>query len=131
MNSSRLFDRFIREIPDATGWMLTRTTNVSENCFGLPFARRDVLAEGGTIKVTAVDNNLPADQPNDEYFQRRLPMATVDKKRSVLTGFNFSEKECIWMRAKVVPTKYCDNAFDCTTCRVRQRYGPKDVHGIP
>ena len=43
-------------------------------------------------------------------------MATVEKKRSMLTGFNFSEKECIWMRAKVVPTKYCDNAFDCTTC---------------
>ena len=43
-------------------------------------------------------------------------MATVEKKRSRLTGFNFSEKECIWMRAKVVPTKYCDNAFDCTTC---------------
>ena len=33
-----------------------------------------------------------------------------------ITGFNFSQKECIWMRAKVVPTKYCDNAFDCTTC---------------
>ena len=43
-------------------------------------------------------------------------MATAEKKRSILTGFNFSEKECIWMRAKVVPTKYCDNAFDCTTC---------------
>lgn len=33
-----------------------------------------------------------------------------------ITGFNFSQKECIWMRAKVVPSKYCDNAFDCTTC---------------
>jgi glycine cleavage system H lipoate-binding protein len=33
-----------------------------------------------------------------------------------ITGFNFSQKECIWMRAKVVPTKQCDNAFDCTTC---------------
>lgn len=35
---------------------------------------------------------------------------------SKITGFNFSQKECIWMRAKVVATKYCDNAFDCTTC---------------
>ncbi|MBM3301544.1 MAG: glycine cleavage system protein H [Deltaproteobacteria bacterium] len=33
-----------------------------------------------------------------------------------ITGFNFSQKECVWMRAKVVPTKYCDNVFDCTTC---------------
>jgi len=37
-------------------------------------------------------------------------------KKDVVAGFNFSERECIWMRAKVVPTKYCDNAFDCTTC---------------
>lgn len=43
-------------------------------------------------------------------------MATKEKKKDVMTGFNFSQKECIWMRAKVVPTKYCDNAFDCTTC---------------
>ncbi len=35
---------------------------------------------------------------------------------SKITGFNFSQKECIWMKAKVVPVKYCDNAFDCTTC---------------
>lgn len=33
-----------------------------------------------------------------------------------ITGFNFAQKECVWMRAKVVPTKYCDNAFDCNTC---------------
>ncbi len=43
-------------------------------------------------------------------------MATVDKKIGI-GGFNLSEKECIWMRAKVVPVKYCDNAFDCTTCK--------------
>ncbi len=43
-------------------------------------------------------------------------MATEVKKRDVIAGFNFSEKECIWMRAKVVPVKYCDNAFDCNTC---------------
>jgi len=43
-------------------------------------------------------------------------MATSEKRKPGITGFNFSEKECIWMRAKVVPTKYCDNAFDCTTC---------------
>jgi len=43
-------------------------------------------------------------------------MATEAKKRDVIAGFNFSEKECIWMRAKVVPVKYCDNAFDCNTC---------------
>ncbi|MEJ2717743.1 MAG: hypothetical protein P8182_11465 [Deltaproteobacteria bacterium] len=43
-------------------------------------------------------------------------MATVEKKKGVITGFNFSEKECVWMKARVVPTKYCDNAFDCNTC---------------
>jgi len=43
-------------------------------------------------------------------------MATEAKKRDVIAGFNFSEKECIWMRAKVVGVKYCDNAFDCNTC---------------
>jgi glycine cleavage system H lipoate-binding protein len=44
-------------------------------------------------------------------------MATTEKKkRQPITGFNFSQKECIWMKAKVVPTKYCDNAFDCSTC---------------
>lgn len=43
-------------------------------------------------------------------------MATADTKKGVITGFNFSEKECVWMRARVVATKYCDNAFDCTTC---------------
>ena len=80
------------------------------------FARRDVPAKEETSKVTTVGNRQPADQPNEEYLQRRLLMATAEKKRSLLTGFNFSEKECIWMRAKVVPTKYCDNAFDCTTC---------------
>ncbi|MBI5572670.1 MAG: glycine cleavage system protein H [Desulfomonile tiedjei] len=42
-------------------------------------------------------------------------MATTEKRQTI-TGFNFAEKECIWMRAKVVPVKYCDNAFDCTTC---------------
>ncbi len=35
---------------------------------------------------------------------------------SKITGFNFSQKECIWMKARVIPVKYCDNAFDCTTC---------------
>ncbi|MFH0821634.1 MAG: hypothetical protein V2B18_02700 [Pseudomonadota bacterium] len=43
-------------------------------------------------------------------------MALKEKKRELITGFNLSEKQCVWMRAKVVATKYCDNAFDCTTC---------------
>jgi glycine cleavage system H lipoate-binding protein len=43
-------------------------------------------------------------------------MDTVEKKRSSITGFNLSQKECIWMKAKIVPVKYCDNAFDCSTC---------------
>ena len=43
-------------------------------------------------------------------------MATKEKKKQPITGFNFSQKECVWMKAKVVATKYCDNAFDCTTC---------------
>jgi len=43
-------------------------------------------------------------------------MATADTKKGAITGFNFSQKECVWMRARVVATKYCDNAFDCTTC---------------
>ncbi len=94
----------------------SRRRDLSEQGFGLALARRDVPAKEETSKVTTVGNRQPADQPNEEYLQRRLLMATAEKKRSLLTGFNFSEKECIWMRAKVVPTKYCDNAFDCTTC---------------
>jgi glycine cleavage system H lipoate-binding protein len=43
-------------------------------------------------------------------------MATTEKKKGGISGFNFSENECIWMRARVVQTKYCDNAFDCNTC---------------
>ena len=43
-------------------------------------------------------------------------MATTEKRRGTVTGFNLSAKECVWMKAKVVPVKYCDNAFDCTTC---------------
>jgi glycine cleavage system H lipoate-binding protein len=43
-------------------------------------------------------------------------MAAKETKKDVIAGFNFSQKECVWMKAKVVPTKYCDNAFDCTTC---------------
>lgn len=52
-------------------------------------------------------------------------MATTEKKKSTVSGFNFSEKECIWMRAKVVPVKYCDNAFDCTTCSFDKAMGRK------
>ena len=52
-------------------------------------------------------------------------MATVDKPRSRVAAFNFSEKECVWMRAKVVPVKYCDNAFDCTTCSFDKAMGKK------
>ncbi len=43
-------------------------------------------------------------------------MATSEKRKGAITGFNLSSKECIWMKARVVPTKYCDNAFDCNTC---------------
>jgi glycine cleavage system H lipoate-binding protein len=42
-------------------------------------------------------------------------MATAQKK-NVVTGFNFGQKECVWMKARIVPTKYCDNAFDCGSC---------------
>ena len=51
-------------------------------------------------------------------------MATTEKRQTI-TGFNFAEKECIWMRAKVVPVKYCDNAFDCTTCTFDKVMGRK------
>jgi glycine cleavage system H lipoate-binding protein len=57
--------------------------------------------------------------------QRRLNMATIEKKRDLVAGFNLSDKECIWMRAKVVPVKYCDNAFDCTTCSFDKAMGRK------
>ncbi len=33
-------------------------------------------------------------------------MATTEKKKVGIAGFNFSENECIWMRARVVQTKY-------------------------
>jgi glycine cleavage system H lipoate-binding protein len=49
---------------------------------------------------------------------RRPFMVTAEKekKKGVITGFNFLEKECVWTRARVVPNKHCDNAFDCSTC---------------
>jgi glycine cleavage system H lipoate-binding protein len=43
-------------------------------------------------------------------------MATAEKKKAGITGFNFRESKCVWMRANVVPNKNCDNAFDCVTC---------------
>jgi len=52
-------------------------------------------------------------------------MATADKPKAGMALFNFSEKECVWMRAKVVPVKYCDNAFDCTTCAFDKAMGRK------
>lgn len=52
-------------------------------------------------------------------------METKDKRRSTVTGFNFSQRECIWMKARVVPTKYCDNAFDCNTCEFDKAMGRK------
>jgi len=52
-------------------------------------------------------------------------MKTEDKPRGGLATFNFSDKECIWMRAKVVPVKYCDNAFDCTKCAFDKAMGRK------
>jgi glycine cleavage system H lipoate-binding protein len=52
-------------------------------------------------------------------------MATADKPKGGTALFNFSDKECVWMRAKVVPVKYCDNAFDCTTCAFDKAMGRK------
>ncbi|MBI5247948.1 MAG: hypothetical protein HY912_00505 [Desulfomonile tiedjei] len=43
-------------------------------------------------------------------------MATRENKKTTVTVFNLSDKECVWMRARIVGVKYCDNAFDCTTC---------------
>ncbi len=43
-------------------------------------------------------------------------MAVKEKKRSGVTVFNLADKECVWMRARIVGVKYCDNAFDCTSC---------------
>jgi len=58
-------------------------------------------------------------------------MATSEKKRSSITGFNFSQKECVWMKAKVVPVKYCDNAFDCTTCKFDKAMVKKMAQQMP
>jgi glycine cleavage system H lipoate-binding protein len=38
-----------------------------------------------------------------------------DTPRGIM-GFGFSQKQCIYMRAKLVQTKYCDSAFDCSSC---------------
>lgn len=43
-------------------------------------------------------------------------MAIAEKKKAGITGFNFLETQCVWMRAKVAPNKTCDNVFDCMTC---------------
>jgi glycine cleavage system H lipoate-binding protein len=52
-------------------------------------------------------------------------MATADKQKARIAAFNLTEKECVWMRATVVPVKYCDNAFDCTTCAFDKAMGRK------
>lgn len=53
-------------------------------------------------------------------------MATLEgKKNRFPMGFNLSEKECIWMKARVVQVKYCDNAFDCSTCEFDKVMGRK------
>ncbi len=43
-------------------------------------------------------------------------MATPQKKRGPIAGFNFVQDECVWVKAGVVGKKFCDNAFDCPTC---------------
>ncbi|MEW6349414.1 MAG: glycine cleavage system protein H [Thermodesulfobacteriota bacterium] len=58
-------------------------------------------------------------------------MATTEKRKDSVVGFNLSDKECIWMRAKVVPVKYCDNAFDCTTCAYDKAMGRKMARQSP
>lgn len=59
-------------------------------------------------------------------------MATVEKKKKPgVTGFNFSGRECIWMKAKVVPVKYCDNAFDCNTCAFDKAMAKKMAREAP
>jgi glycine cleavage system H lipoate-binding protein len=50
-----------------------------------------------------------------------------------IAGFNLSGKECIYMKARLVPTKYCDNAFDCTTClfdKAMSRKKAKESPGV-
>jgi glycine cleavage system H lipoate-binding protein len=50
-----------------------------------------------------------------------------------ITGFNLSDKACIYMKAKLVPTKFCDNAFDCTTClfdKAMTRKRGKEAPGV-
>ena len=52
-----------------------------------------------------------------------------------VVGFKVLSEECIWMRAGVVNFRYCDNAYDCSTCAFdkgmrralasRKRIGPK------
>ncbi len=58
-------------------------------------------------------------------------MATTEERKGSVVGFNLSDKECIWMRAKVVPVKYCDNAFDCTTCAYDKAMGRKMTRQSP
>jgi glycine cleavage system H lipoate-binding protein len=52
-------------------------------------------------------------------------MAQADKRKSGPSVFNFSDKECVWMKAGVVATKYCDNAFDCPKCDFDKAMGRK------
>lgn len=39
-----------------------------------------------------------------------------DKKEIAAPGFDSGEKECVWMRAKVVNFKLCDRECDCAGC---------------
>ena len=38
------------------------------------------------------------------------------KKEIVLPDFDSGQKECVWMKAKVVNFKLCDRDYDCADC---------------
>ncbi|MCG6974675.1 MAG: glycine cleavage system protein H [Desulfobacterales bacterium] len=40
-----------------------------------------------------------------------------NSKEKRLIGFRVVEDECIWMKAGVINLRFCDNAYDCYTCR--------------
>lgn len=43
-------------------------------------------------------------------------MSDKDFKKTGSGIFASNEKECVWMKAKVVNFKLCDRDYDCTDC---------------
>jgi len=56
--------------------------------------------------------------PHGAGFEMTEKPSSKDKKKQQgSNGFQDGDDHCVWMKAKVVSLKLCDQAYDCLNCR--------------